>query len=166
MGNTTQLEDRPDDMAIEEASRIWRDAEEVRAGASASQQYLDEQQSGFVEVVGRPDAWISVALEAEVVVGCVAGFPGTDPGQAPAMVLAFLAVEPTRRRAGLGRRLVSRAEERALSAGFCRLILTVHEDNAPARGLYARCGWEPTGRTERTPVGNELLLEYERQVSA
>ncbi len=159
------MEDFPDQLGVQAASRIWRDTEQARVGAEPSRGYLDEQQRGFVQAIGRQDAWISVVLDAEIVVGCVAGFPGTDLEEERAMVLAFLAVDPARRRAGLGRQLVSRAEERARSAGFNRLVLTVHDDNAPARSLYARCGWEATGRTERTPVGNELLREYVRTLS-
>ena len=165
MNSAVRFEDFPDEPSIRAASRIWRDAESTRVGAAGAGRYLDEQQNGFVEAVGRPDAWISAAIENGVVVGCVAGFPAPDRTEERAMLLAFLVVDPASRRSGLGRLLVSHAEERTRSAGFDRLILTVHEDNAPARALYERCGWEPTGRTQRTPVANEVLLEYVRSVS-
>lgn len=57
-----------------------------------------------------------------------------------------LAVRPAARRAGLGARLTQTAAEFAARAGAERLFLEVAEDNEAARALYARLGFEPTGR--------------------
>ena len=57
-----------------------------------------------------------------------------------------LAVRPAARRAGLGARLTQAAAEVAARAGAGRLFLEVAEDNEAARALYARLGFEQTGR--------------------
>lgn len=60
-----------------------------------------------------------------------------------------LAVRPRARRRGLGARLVDAASARARATGATRLFLEVAEDNAPARGLYDRLGFEAAGRRPR-----------------
>lgn len=57
-----------------------------------------------------------------------------------------LAVVPTARRLGLGRRLVEQGAVAATQAGASRLFLEVAEDNAPARALYDRAGFRQVGR--------------------
>ena len=65
--------------------------------------------------------------------------------------LEDLYVQDAARRAGLGRALVEAAVAHAQSRGCRRIDLDVNEDNAPARALYAACGFsfEPKapGRT-------------------
>jgi GNAT superfamily N-acetyltransferase len=46
---------------------------------------------------------------------------------------------------GVGRRLLSYAEEYALSEGAHSLQIAVEEDNGPARRFYERSGLEPVG---------------------
>ena len=57
-----------------------------------------------------------------------------------------LAVRPEARRRGLGARLVAAAVARAAALGAERLFLEVAQDNAAARGLYARSGFAEVGR--------------------
>jgi ribosomal-protein-alanine N-acetyltransferase len=57
-----------------------------------------------------------------------------------------LAVRPEARRRGLGARLVAAAAARAAALGAERLFLEVAQDNAAARGLYARSGFAEVGR--------------------
>lgn len=57
-----------------------------------------------------------------------------------------LAVRPDARRQGLGGRLVAAAAARAAGLGAARLFLEVAQDNAAARGLYARNGFVEVGR--------------------
>ncbi|MGX1692028.1 ribosomal protein S18-alanine N-acetyltransferase [Brevundimonas naejangsanensis] len=57
-----------------------------------------------------------------------------------------LAVRPTARRAGLGRRLVEAAVVRAAALGAERMFLEVAEGNVAARALYARSGFVEMGR--------------------
>jgi ribosomal-protein-alanine N-acetyltransferase len=57
-----------------------------------------------------------------------------------------LAVRPSARRGGLGRRLVEAAVVRAAALGAARMFLEVAEDNVAARALYARTGFIEAGR--------------------
>ncbi|HYG90531.1 MAG TPA: GNAT family N-acetyltransferase [Azospirillum sp.] len=59
--------------------------------------------------------------------------------------LSALAVVPAWRRRGIAQRLLGWAEQRARAGGFDRVTLHVWADNAPARRLYARCGYIDVG---------------------
>jgi ribosomal protein S18 acetylase RimI-like enzyme len=61
--------------------------------------------------------------------------------------LTNLAVEPSYRRAGVGRRLV---EKVLASAPSARVTLEVDGDNAPALALYRSCGFAVSGEREGT----------------
>lgn len=75
-----------------------------------------------------------------------------------------LAVNPAARRSGLGLRLVEAAAGLAARYGAMRLFLEVAEDNAAARGLYARAGFISEGRRkgyyarEDAPAVDALIL--------
>ena len=56
--------------------------------------------------------------------------------------LLTLAVLPDARRHGLGAALLGAAEAAARTAGAVQLFLDVAADNAPARALYARAGYQ------------------------
>lgn len=60
-----------------------------------------------------------------------------------------LAVRPAARRAGLARRLVDQALDRAAGQGAARVFLEVAADNAAAQALYARAGFREAGRRSR-----------------
>ena len=60
--------------------------------------------------------------------------------------LLTLATDPAARRAGLARQLMARFEAGAQARGATEAFLEVAEDNAPARALYAACGYVRTGR--------------------
>lgn len=157
-----RLIDEPDSAQRELAARVWRAAEEARIGGEPRTGYLDAQEQGFVETMERSDAWLTVAVANELVVGCVGGF-AAGASRATAY-LAYIAVDASLRRRGIGGALMSHAEARARRAGAERIELTVHADNAVPRKLYERAGWELTGRTERTPADDELLVEYARDL--
>jgi len=57
-----------------------------------------------------------------------------------------LAVAPAVQRQGLARRLMTAAATRAASQGAACLFLEVSAANAPARALYAACGFTQVGR--------------------
>jgi ribosomal-protein-alanine N-acetyltransferase len=81
--------------------------------------------------------------------------------------LLTLAVEPGRRRLGLGRQLLSEVEETARRRRAGRLFLEVAEDNAAALALYRAAGLAETGRRRgyyRVPGGpavDALILAKE-----
>lgn len=56
-----------------------------------------------------------------------------------------LAVDPARRREGIGAALIEALVERARGAGIRRLTLRVLSTNAPAQALYERAGFEVEG---------------------
>ncbi len=60
--------------------------------------------------------------------------------------LLTLAVAAEARRRGVGRKLVSRFLFQARLRGAETAFLEVAEDNIPALGLYARCGFSEAGR--------------------
>jgi len=60
--------------------------------------------------------------------------------------LLTLAVDPARRRQGLGRGLVLRFGAAAIQRGAARGYLEVAADNAAAIALYRSAGWQESGR--------------------
>ena len=60
--------------------------------------------------------------------------------------LLTLAVDPARRRQGIGAGLLARFAEAAQARGAASAFLEVAEDNAAARALYAAGGWARSGR--------------------
>jgi [ribosomal protein S18]-alanine N-acetyltransferase len=60
--------------------------------------------------------------------------------------LLTLATDPALRRQGLARALLARFDAEARARGAETAFLEVAEDNAPARALYAACGWDAAGR--------------------
>ncbi|WP_175886278.1 GNAT family N-acetyltransferase [Burkholderia sp. BCC0044] len=59
------------------------------------------------------------------------------------LYVTLILVSPTRRRTGLGERLLTRTLELAHARGFLRCRLEVHPDNPGARDFYARLGFKP-----------------------
>jgi ribosomal protein S18 acetylase RimI-like enzyme len=59
----------------------------------------------------------------------------------PQAFIAYMAVEPSLRRYGIGSRLLAAAEDEARKRGLPYMGLMVTEDNAAARALYERAGY-------------------------
>jgi ribosomal protein S18 acetylase RimI-like enzyme len=59
----------------------------------------------------------------------------------PQGFVAYMAVEPSMRGAGIGSRLLAAAEDEARRRGLPYMGLMVTEDNAAARALYERAGY-------------------------
>ena len=75
-------------------------------------------------------------------VGLALGFFGLSTFAAkPLLNIHDLAVVPGMRGRGVGRALLTEAEEIAAARGCCKLTLEVQEDNLPARRLYERFGF-------------------------
>ena len=62
------------------------------------------------------------------------------------MLLANVAVHPSRKGAGLGRALLAHAEAEAKEQGYRELRLSTHVDMPETHRFYARLGWQETGR--------------------
>ena len=59
----------------------------------------------------------------------------------PQGFVAYMAVEPSQRRYGIGSRLLAAAEDEARRRGLPYMGLMVTEENAAARALYKRAGY-------------------------
>jgi ribosomal protein S18 acetylase RimI-like enzyme len=65
--------------------------------------------------------------------------------------LVSMWVRPAARGLGVGEALVAAAASWAKANDFGSLFLRVTESNGPARRLYERCGFSPTGESEPLP---------------
>ena len=80
--------------------------------------------------------WFLVAADGQEIVGSVmCGYDGHRGW------VNYLAVEPGRRRAGLGRRLMDEAERLLRAAGCPKLNLQVRSSNVEALGFYKALGY-------------------------
>jgi ribosomal protein S18 acetylase RimI-like enzyme len=92
-----------------------------------------------------PTALVLLAFAAEVPIGIAVGFFGFSTFRArPLLNIHDLAVLPAYRGTGVGRALLSAAEQHARRRGCCRLTLEVLESNSGARALYRRFGFDDT----------------------
>lgn len=90
---------------------------------------------------------------------CVAMTPSRDD-DAPDDVaeIAALWTEPGHRRAGIAWDLMTAMQRALAQRGFRGATLWVRDDNAPARGLYRRLGWEQDGARKADADAPELRL--------
>lgn len=73
--------------------------------------------------------------------------------------LLTVAVDPATRRQGLGAQLLTAFATRAAERGAVTAFLEVAADNAAARALYARGGWQESGHRRgyyHTPEGRSV----------
>jgi [ribosomal protein S18]-alanine N-acetyltransferase len=109
-------------------------------------------------------------LAAPGVTGLLLQAEGRDVGVALCRVAAdesellTLAVRPTERRRGMGRRLLTAMIDRMREAGARALFLEVGADNPPARRLYDAMGFQVIGtrpayyRRGDAPPANALIM--------
>jgi GNAT superfamily N-acetyltransferase len=79
--------------------------------------------------------------------GAIAGVLVLLP-EPEAMLLDNVAVDPTRKGAGLGRMLLTFAEDQARAAGYCAIRLYTHVKMVENISLYTRLGYVETHRGE------------------
>jgi len=82
------------------------------------------------------------AVDAEPVGVAVCFFGMSTFRARPLVNIHDLAVLPGYRGRGVGRALLGAVEEHARRRGCCKLTLEVQDDNAPARTLYQRFGFD------------------------
>ncbi len=95
----------------------------------------------------------------------LSGFAIMDFGDERAH-LVLLAVQPTQRRLGIGRRLVDWLLESALTAGMASVHLELRADNAAARRFYRALGFSETVLMPRYYNGREAAMRMIRMLRA
>jgi len=90
-----------------------------------------------------PNALVLLAFDDDRPIGVAVCFFGFSTFRArPLLNIHDLAVLPQYRGRGVGRALLAAAENQAQRRGCCKLTLEVQDDNARARALYQRFGFE------------------------
>jgi len=136
---TMTLEDLPGVLAIERASFALPWTEE----------------NFRHEIESNPHAWNVVARDDEG----VAGFASAHV-VAGDLMINDVAVEPSRRRQGVGRAIVRHLIEGAAARGCRRAFLEVRPTNAAALALYAELGFRRIGLRPRyySDTGEDALV--------
>jgi GNAT superfamily N-acetyltransferase len=138
----------------------------LRALADAPDAFAStlEREAAFPEQVWRQRAEGGegsvnfIASEGGAGIGMVAIFAVADtPGH---MHLVGMWVDPRHRRRGVAQALVERAVRWARERPASEVILWVADHNIPARTLYERVGFRPTG--ERQPLPSNPALTESR----
>ena len=97
----------------------------------------------LAELLAMPGAFALMGFEGEAPCGFI--LMRAVAGEAEILTIAVL---PDRRGAGLGQLLVEDALRRAQDNGAEVCFLEVAEENAPARALYVKTGFEVSGKRE------------------
>jgi RimJ/RimL family protein N-acetyltransferase len=143
--------------------RLWR---EVRLAALADAPYaygstLDRERAfdepTWRERLSAAGSMTAVALDGTEPVGAIATF--TPPGTAVPMLVAAW-VRPTHRGRRAGDALVTDVLAWAEETGQDRVELRVADGNEPARRLFVRHGFVPTG--DREPLESDPGVRTER----
>ena len=124
----------------------------------------------------RPAQWLAnLSREHEVYVsvleGQVVGFMSMRPPDGHENLpddyyeVGGIYLDPPVYRQGIGRRLMSFAEEQARALGKTAMMLWVFEDNAPSRRFYEACGYRPDGVDDTCEYGRPLrCLRYMKEI--
>jgi ribosomal protein S18 acetylase RimI-like enzyme len=138
------------------------------ADVAAITQIVDDAYRHYIPRMGRTPApmldnyaarvWedvVWVIEEGNTVRGVSVLLPKSDH-----LLLENIAVDPAYHGTGLGRRLLVFAEAEAMRQGYRELRLYTHETMIENQRLYAKIGYEETGR--RTEVGFERVFLRKR----
>jgi RimJ/RimL family protein N-acetyltransferase len=119
---------------------LWTESYVAEGEGGRTESYID---ADFADFAGRGE--VLVAESGGEVVGVVALLPPDEPDRAVATdgeaELARLAVVPAARRAGVGRALVERCEQRAREADWEAIALWSRRYQYAAHGLYESQGY-------------------------
>ena len=142
-------EPAPDGTALDVRPMRWWDLDDVLAVEAPSFGPDAWSREGFLSELAERSSRRYLVLRAPTAPGAPAdelvGYVGVA-AHGPDADVQTLAVAPSRRGSGLGRRLVALAVEAARAAGARRLGLEVREDNAAALALYGAAGFVRQGR--------------------
>ena len=151
----------------------WQVVRHLRLGALADEP--DAFGSTLEQEVERPEHAWRERLTATTATTLVASLVGED-GEARPVGITMVApafgtpehagiygvwVAPSARGRGVGDALLEAALDQARAAGYPRVVLDVGDHNTAAQALYARHGFEPTGRTGSLPEPRTHVAEHE-----
>lgn len=88
-----------------------------------------------VKLTTQPELFLVGKLGGRIVASLMAGFEGHRGW------INYLAVDPARRRSGLGREMVAKAEEKLRALGCPKINLQVRLDNQEAIAFYTSLGF-------------------------
>ena len=131
--------------------RAWRTSYEGLLPAELLESMsVDEVAAGWREALNRPpDARnrVLVALERNLVTGFVVTGPATDPDCDPVAdgEVTDLTVDPHKRRAGHGSRLLQACVDTLKSDRFTRAVTWLGAPDDETRAFLTAAGWAPDG---------------------
>lgn len=99
----------------------------------------------YQEVIRRDIVWL--AEHQDRIVAAIVLVPETEPAR---LCIENIAVEPLQQGAGLGRHLMSFAEQEARRLEFAALYLYTNEAMTENIGFYKSLGYRETHRTQRS----------------
>lgn len=152
----------------------WQVVRDLRLAALADEP--DAFGATLAQEVERPERAWREGLAVPTAPALVASLVGEEEGRAWPVGLVMVApafgapehagvyglwVDPSARGRGVGDALLEAALDHARAAGYARAVLDVGDNNTPAQALYARHGFEPTGRTGTLPAPRTHVTEHE-----
>ena len=102
----------------------------------------------------QPELFLVGTIDAKVIASVMAGYDGHRGW------VNYLAVDPTLRKAGLGRALMERVERDLTAMGCPKLNLQVRTSNHEVLAFYARIGY---ARDETVSLGKRLIPDEPRE---
>tara|TARA_R110002167_G_scaffold269334_2_gene475756 strand:+ start:20864 stop:21337 length:474 start_codon:yes stop_codon:yes gene_type:complete len=122
---------------------LWDD-EQGRVRESLSDAAMPKYQQAFEAIENDPNCNLLVAVEDEIVVGCIQinvlsglSYQGIRRG-----LIEDLRVARASRGKGYGRLLVDAASDHAIAQGCEMIELFVHQDREKAQAFYQACGFQ------------------------
>lgn len=145
----------------------WRAMREIRLAALLDAPYAfgstHARERGFTEADWRRrlgNGIVFMARRGGLPLAIAGGIPSDEA--AGDVDLVSMWVDPAVRGQGVGEALVGAVARWAGERGAARLRLWVTEGNRPARALYERCGFTPTGVRQplpHDPTVSEIALD-------
>ncbi|GAA4689379.1 GNAT family N-acetyltransferase [Phytohabitans rumicis] len=113
----------------------------------------------------RDDYQMTVATDADEIVGFTYLGPGVEPGTG---MLCAIHVDPAAQGRGIGRALMDDALDKLAAGGWRRVVLWVLAGNTHARRFYERGGWSADGGERDEFIGPALVrqVRYARTIQS
>jgi ribosomal protein S18 acetylase RimI-like enzyme len=136
---------------------------EVMPASLVASMTAQKARSLWADALQRPNQTILAATDEPP--HAVVGFVGFQLQEDQTGYVSSLYVSPRLQGGGVGRLLLSGAEQELRNAGARSARLWVFEENGPSRAFYARQGWKPDGRRETLPEWGQPQLSLTKTLS-